>query len=129
VAGSKYSWTSYRSLVPLIVGVVGTFFAIYVEKRWVKYPTIPFNIFTNRSSAMGYLQVFIHAVAILCVVYYLREQITSFYMKESRTHSFFSGIFPGSQGSRAYSIWHRYSPFSTLTHLRASFDLLLMSGK
>jgi hypothetical protein len=73
VAGSKYSWTSYRSLVPLIVGIVGTVFAVYVEKRWVKYPTIPFNIFTNRSSAMGYLQVFIHAVAILCVVYYLRE--------------------------------------------------------
>jgi hypothetical protein len=31
---------------------------------------------------MGYLQVFIHAVAILCVVYYLCEQIASFYLKE-----------------------------------------------
>jgi hypothetical protein len=73
VAGSKYSWTSYKSLVPIIVGVVGTVAAIYVEKRWVKNPTIPFTIFTNRTSAMGFLQVFIHAVAVLCVVYYLRE--------------------------------------------------------
>src|SRR5262245_3331406 len=55
VAGSKYSWTSYRSLVPLIVGIVGTLFAIYIENRWVNYPTIPFDIFNNRSSAMGFL--------------------------------------------------------------------------
>jgi hypothetical protein len=53
--------------------VVGTVAAIYVEKQWVKNPTIPFTIFTNRTSAMGYLQVFIHSVAVLCVVYYLRK--------------------------------------------------------
>jgi hypothetical protein len=88
VAGSKYSWTSYQSLVPLIVGIVGTLFAVYVEKRWVKNPTIPFNIFTNRTSAMGFLQVFIHAIAVLCVIYYLREQ-TAFFLPEGKSNSFF----------------------------------------
>jgi hypothetical protein len=73
VAGSKYSWSSYRSLVPLIIGIFGTLAAIYIENRWVKYPTIPFKIFTNRTSAIGYLQVFIHAIGVLAVVYYLRK--------------------------------------------------------
>ena len=65
-----YPWSSYKVLVPLILGIVGMIVFVYLE-RFVKYPTVPFAILSNRTSAVGFITTFFHSVVTLSAIYYL----------------------------------------------------------
>ena len=69
--GSTYSWSSFRVLVPLILGLLGMIAFVLIERSYVKHPTVPFDILVHRNALLGYLTTFLHAVAMLGVVYYL----------------------------------------------------------
>lgn len=62
-------WSSWRVIVPLTLGLLGIGLYIWVEKNFVKRPTIPFEIL--RVTWLGYLTTFIHGMTVLAVVYYL----------------------------------------------------------
>ncbi|ORY63676.1 iron permease [Leucosporidium creatinivorum] len=69
--GVSYSWSSYKVLVPLILGIFGMALFLWIEKRFVKHPTVPFDILSNRTSLAGFLMNFIHGIVSLAAIYYL----------------------------------------------------------
>ncbi|KAG9094278.1 hypothetical protein FRC06_010981 [Ceratobasidium sp. 370] len=70
-AGAKYPWSSYRVLVPLIVGLAGLAVAFAYEFTLAVEPIIPRELLSNRTSLSGYLGTFFHGVVITSVIYYL----------------------------------------------------------
>ncbi|GAA5894341.1 hypothetical protein JCM6882_007636 [Rhodosporidiobolus microsporus] len=69
--GVTYPWSSFRVLVPLILGIVGMVAFLWIERTFVKHPTVPFDILSHRTSLLGYLTTFLHSVIVMAVVYFL----------------------------------------------------------
>lgn len=67
--GSTYSWSSFRVLVPLILGIFGILAFVVLELRYVAYPTVPFAALKDRTTLVGYVQTFIHSLIMMCIVY------------------------------------------------------------
>lgn len=69
--GISYSWSSWHTLVPLIIGVVGLFvFGIY-EWRFATDPIIPPKIFRNRTATVSFIGSVIQGMILWCSLYYL----------------------------------------------------------
>ncbi|KAH8799927.1 major facilitator superfamily domain-containing protein [Hyaloscypha sp. PMI_1271] len=69
--GVIYPWNHWKTLVPLILGIVGlAAFAPY-EMYVAKEPMVRFSIFNNLSSKLVYLQTFIHGLLLWSLLYYL----------------------------------------------------------
>ncbi len=69
--GVEHAWTSAQVLAPLVLGLAGLGAFLWVEKRWVAHPTVPFDILSNRNSLCGFLATFIHGIMVTALVYYL----------------------------------------------------------
>lgn len=51
-------------LAPLLIGVLLLFTWVALERYYVKYPTVPFEIlFGNKTTVLGYLGTFIHGIS------------------------------------------------------------------
>ncbi|KAF9817410.1 hypothetical protein IEO21_03464 [Rhodonia placenta] len=70
-AGVQYPWTSARVLAPLCLGAVGLVLFFIVESFWIKNPTVPRFIITNRTTLSGYLGTFFHGIVSIAAIYYL----------------------------------------------------------
>lgn len=71
-AGSKYSWSSWHILVPLLLGFVGLLaFPVYECAPWVVDQTTPVRLFSNRTSATAYALSFLDSMLLYYVVYFL----------------------------------------------------------
>ncbi|PQE08163.1 major Facilitator Superfamily protein [Rutstroemia sp. NJR-2017a BVV2] len=71
-AGSKYPWSSFRILVPLILGLLGLVgFLAYEASPWCVEPTMPLHLFTNRTSTTAYALTFLHSIATISAIYFL----------------------------------------------------------
>ncbi|GAB7351797.1 hypothetical protein MBLNU459_g2370t1 [Dothideomycetes sp. NU459] len=69
--GVMYSWSSWHTLVPLLVGAAGLVaFGIW-EELFAKEPLIPFRIVKNRSAAVNYLGTFLQGVILWGQLYYM----------------------------------------------------------
>jgi hypothetical protein len=69
--GVMYSWSSWHTLVPLILGVAGlAVFCIY-EIYFATYTIIPMRMFLNRSTSLTYLVAFIHGIILWSIIYYM----------------------------------------------------------
>ncbi|OJJ00828.1 hypothetical protein ASPVEDRAFT_127706 [Aspergillus versicolor CBS 583.65] len=68
--GILYSWSSWRTLVPLIIGVVGlAVFSVY-EYRFATDPIIPPAIFQNRTASVSFAGSFLQGLVLWCILYY-----------------------------------------------------------
>ncbi|KAL9129802.1 MAG: hypothetical protein Q9217_001839 [Psora testacea] len=69
--GVFYSWSSWRTLVPLFVGLAGlTSFIAY--EVWVARETlIRFGVFRNRTAAAAYFETVLHGMILWCLLFYL----------------------------------------------------------
>lgn len=68
--GVMYDWTSWRTLVPLIIGIVGlVVFGVY-ERYVPAEPLLPASLFSNRTIVLGYLFAIIHGIILWCLLYY-----------------------------------------------------------
>ncbi|GAA5934770.1 hypothetical protein JCM3775_002051 [Rhodotorula graminis] len=68
--GGTHPWSSYQVLVPLIVGIFGMIAFVIIERKYVKHPTVPFDILVHPNALLGYLTTYLHAVVMLAIVYY-----------------------------------------------------------
>lgn len=66
-----YDWTSWRTLVPLIVGGVGLIAFAFWEEYGAKEPLIRTVIFKNRTAAASYVMTLVHGMILWCNLYYL----------------------------------------------------------
>lgn len=70
-AGVNYPWTSFRVLVPLILGFAGLTGSLLYELFVAKHPLIPAYIVSNRTSISGYISSFMHGVVLSSAGFYL----------------------------------------------------------
>ncbi|CAG8119975.1 unnamed protein product, partial [Penicillium nalgiovense] len=69
--GVSYPWSSWHTLVPLIIGFVGLCFFGYYEHRWAVYPVIPPSIFNNKTATVSFIGSTLQGLVLWCTLYYL----------------------------------------------------------
>lgn len=69
-AGSVYPWSSFRVIVPLILGLLGLG-AFLVLEKYVEEPMVPLRLFSNRTLIAVYLLTFLHSVITMWSIYFL----------------------------------------------------------
>lgn len=69
--GVLYDWESWRTLVPLIIGVVGLVVFVFYEYRFAADPIIPPALFQNRTAAVSFIETVLQGLVLWCVLYYL----------------------------------------------------------
>lgn len=68
--GVSYSWTSWHTLVPLLIGATGLIFFCIYEALLAKKPIIPTRLFRNPSTTIAYFCTFLHGMILWSIVYY-----------------------------------------------------------
>lgn len=69
--GVMYSWSSWHTLLPLLLSICGLIaFGIW-EEFFAAEPLIPFRVAKNRSAAVNYLGTFLQGVVLWCQLYYM----------------------------------------------------------
>ena len=72
-AGGEYPWSSYKVLVPLIIGLatMGAFIALEGNARLTPNPIMPLHLFSNSLSAIVFLLTFLHGIVTMWALYFL----------------------------------------------------------
>lgn len=71
MGGTTFPWSSWRIILPLVLGFLGWFaFHIYQMSPWCKIPTIPPRLFSNPTSAVGFILSFLSGVLLEWIVYF-----------------------------------------------------------
>lgn len=71
-AGTEESWTSWKTLLPLVLGVLGLIGFLALESSsLIREPTMPIRIFSNRTSLPTFGLAFIHSMLSYWLSYYL----------------------------------------------------------
>ncbi|KAJ5222929.1 uncharacterized protein N7469_009169 [Penicillium citrinum] len=69
--GVSYAWDSWRTLVPLLIGVSGLIAFMFYEYHWASEPIIPPEIFVNRTASVSFLGSVLQGLVMWCTLYYL----------------------------------------------------------
>ena len=69
--GVMFPWSSFRTLVPLILGICGLFAFFIYDSYVVKTPLIPLGILNNRTAAVNYVGTLVHGIVLWGLLYYL----------------------------------------------------------
>ncbi|CRG82763.1 putative transporter C3H1,06c [Talaromyces islandicus] len=71
-ADTRYPWSSWHILVPLLVGFAGiALFHVYEASHFCVAPTIPPRLFGTRTSAFGLANTFLSSILVYWQVYFL----------------------------------------------------------
>lgn len=71
-AGTMWAWSSWRTIFTLILGFVGLgLFYLFERSKFCTEPTVPRQLFANRTSAIAFILTFIHTFLLYCVVFFL----------------------------------------------------------
>ncbi|KAF7948276.1 uncharacterized protein EAE97_003687 [Botrytis byssoidea] len=71
-AGSLYAWSSFRFIVPLILGLVGLVGFFWVESSgWIVEPVMPRRLFANRTAIIIYINTFIISILNYWIFFFL----------------------------------------------------------
>jgi hypothetical protein len=71
MGGAVYSWSSWRVVLPIILGVLGwVIFHVY-ESTWCQEPSVPPQLFRNRTSVIGYFLVFNTSILLQWVAFFI----------------------------------------------------------
>ncbi|TVY81182.1 MFS efflux transporter aclA [Lachnellula suecica] len=70
-AGTKAPWSSWRIILPLVLGFVGLIlFQAYEASPWCVEPTIPVRLFRNRTSLAAYVLTLLHIITSIWTLYF-----------------------------------------------------------
>jgi len=71
-AGTLHPWSSWRTILPLVLGFLGLIgFIFYEGSRWCVEPTVPLRLFSNRTAALTYILSFLHGTILYWVSLFL----------------------------------------------------------
>ncbi|KAF2469991.1 MFS general substrate transporter [Lindgomyces ingoldianus] len=70
--GIQYSWSNFRTLLPLLLGLIG-FVGWIAYEIYTQHPNplIKMQIFSNRTAAASYFGILIQGIILWCLLYYL----------------------------------------------------------
>jgi hypothetical protein len=69
--GVMYEWDSWRTLVPLLIGITGLIVFMFYEGYVAEDPIIPPPIFKTRTAVVSYIGTVLHGLVLWCELYYL----------------------------------------------------------
>ncbi|EZG18478.1 MFS multidrug transporter [Trichophyton rubrum] len=69
--GVMYDWSSWRTLVPLILGIAGLIGFMFYETYFAADPMIPVTVFATRTAVVSYIETVLHGLVLWCGLYYL----------------------------------------------------------
>ncbi|KAI9852378.1 MAG: hypothetical protein M1838_000900 [Thelocarpon superellum] len=69
--GVIYSWSSFRTLVPLILGGAGLVGFMFYEVYVATEPMIRPRLFRNPTTSIAYFETLLHGMILWCLLYYL----------------------------------------------------------
>jgi len=69
--GIKYPWSSWRVIIPIVLGIVGWIFFHFHQHFIATNPSIPTRLFSNRTSAGGFALNFLASMIIQAAGYFL----------------------------------------------------------
>lgn len=69
--GVQYSWNSWQTLVPLLLGLAGFGVFYFYEEHFAADPIVPMSVFKTRNTAAAYASTVLHSLIVLSLVYYL----------------------------------------------------------
>lgn len=69
--GVMYSWSSWRTLVPLFLGAIGILAFCLYEAKIATVTILPLALFKNRTTTISYFGTFIHGIILWSMLYYL----------------------------------------------------------
>lgn len=68
----KYAWSSWRIIVPIVLGVTGwASFHVFEVSRFCKEPSVPSVLFSNRTSILGFFLVLDVSILMQWVAFFL----------------------------------------------------------
>ncbi|RYP35064.1 hypothetical protein DL767_003969 [Monosporascus sp. MG133] len=70
-AGALYPWSSWRTLVPFVVGLVILAIFGFYERKIPVEPALPFRIFSNITSISSLITGFVHGMVMYTMLQYL----------------------------------------------------------
>lgn len=114
--GVVYPWSSYKVIVPLILGFVGLGLFVTYEGNICKNPSLPKEIIINRTAATVLAVTFLPTVAIywsfyFMPIYYQAVKGQTSFKSGIKTLPLFAGIFPFAiLGSSLLAKFGRYKP-------------------
>lgn len=68
--GVMYDWTSWRTLVPLIIGICGLIVFVLYEIFIATEPMVRLSIFQTWTASIAYATTFFHGMILWCLLYY-----------------------------------------------------------
>lgn len=72
MGGQEYPWSSWRVIVPLVLGVLGWIgFHVHQSSSICREPSTPTRLFKHRTSATGFALIFFAAIVLQAMSYFL----------------------------------------------------------
>jgi MFS family permease len=68
--GVMYSWSSWRTLVPLLIGAAGLIGFCFFEAYVAPEPLLRLSVFGNRTANIAYMTTTLHGMILWCLLYY-----------------------------------------------------------
>ncbi len=69
--GVMYAWSSWHTLVPIIVGLFGLSLFVIYEAKFATYTVLPLGIFRNKDTNIAYFLTWIHGIILWSILYYM----------------------------------------------------------
>ncbi|OCK77281.1 putative siderophore iron transporter [Lepidopterella palustris CBS 459.81] len=69
--GVQHPWSSYQTLLPIILGAVGFVVFAVQQARFAAHPIIPLVVFNNRTTVVSYFGTIITGFVLWCILYYM----------------------------------------------------------
>ena len=72
LGGTQFPWGSFHIIVPLVLGFLGwALFHVHQASPICKEPSVPPHLFTNRTSATGFILTFLSSLLLQTVAYFM----------------------------------------------------------
>lgn len=69
--GVMYAWSSWHTLVPIIIGLFGLSVFVIWEAKLATHTLLPLGIFKNKDTNIAYFLTFIHGIILWSILYYM----------------------------------------------------------
>ncbi|KAH8692932.1 major facilitator superfamily domain-containing protein [Talaromyces proteolyticus] len=129
-AGSIYSWSSWHTLVPLILGFLGfALFAIFETSGFAPEPVMPIRLLKHRTSIIVLINTFLNSMVYLWYLYYLPVyfQAVALYSSSRAGYSLIPQALAGLPGAIIAAIsLSRWGKFKSIHFVGFAFTTLGM---
>jgi EmrB/QacA subfamily drug resistance transporter len=132
--GTRYSWGSYRIVVPLVLGLLGIIgFHIYEMAPWVKVPILPERLFKRRTPAAALVIAFIDFLLLYWLTIFLPVYLQAVKGRSPLQSgvdflpSSLISVFTGVVSGRLLSVTGRYKAMHFVSFIFMSLGLGLFS--